>query len=422
MRRFRLGRGVSAYWSASVAAVGFERHVLRLCGLAACVLLLSFSAAPALAQNDRERGSRTTTDVPPAVERLWKEYPLNPTPASDPRSTTRPTRSLAPRTGSASADGKDGGFPVEPVALVFAGVALALLAVLASSALMLAPQPGYALQRSALHLPRLRRGGSRIAVRRPRRLLPAGWRSDDGGRMLLPDSLPARSDAMSKQPEQARPEAGTPEERAELAPESVDSESADYARLGEKVTAVLASAQEAAEQMVASARDEAERIRSGAEEQAAAWAAAAKSEAERLHRESETLRSEAEDYRKESRAAADGYAAGARAEAEAEAARQVSEADERAKAIVAEAEQRAHYVEQEEVWRHEALAAGAKRYEERLANLLEVFHGMAAQLEELLGTDRETENEPPDSNAEAPVDEGLEDALKPGARTQARST
>jgi hypothetical protein len=291
--------------------------------------------------------------------------------------------------------------------LVFAGVAIGLLAVLVSSAPTVASRARHTHGRSGLQFLR----ASRIATRRRRRLREIN----------LSYSLQARSNPMSKQPEQARPAPGAPGGREDVAPEPVDP--ADYARVGEKVTAVLASAQEAAEQMVASAEAEAERVRLAAQEQAALSAAAAKSEAERLQHESGALRLEAEEYQKETRAAADGYAEEARAEAEAEAARRLAEADERAQAVVAEAEQRARYVAQEEARRQEELAAAAKGYEERLENLLEVFRGMTLQLEDLVRADPEAKDEAADNEeAETPVDESLDEALRPERHTHAGST
>jgi hypothetical protein len=407
-----------------VVAAALERRVHLLCGFAACVLLFGFAASAARAQGEPEPGARTTEDVPPAVERLWKEYPLNPTPAGVAGSSTVREGSLAPPPVSAPADDGEGDFLTKPVTLVFVGAAIGLLALIALSALSGAPRPGRALLGSGVLLSRSPSGGSRLAVRRRRSpLTPARPREDGGGKTpRLPKSLRARSDPMSKQPEQAQPGPKSPDQHEGVAHEPVD---ADYARVGEKVTAVLASAQEAAEQMVASARAESERIRSEAQEQAALTAAAAKSEVERLQRERETLEVEAEDYRKESQAAADGYAAGSRAEAEAEAARRLADADERAQAVVAEAEGRARSAEQESVRRQEARAAAAKRYEDRLTSLLDVFRGMTTQLEELVRTDeeaRQADGGGEESDPEATGGEGLEDALRPEARTEVRSS
>lgn len=429
----------------SVTAAGSERQVLTLGGVVVCaLLLLSLSAPAALAQDKPEPGARTTKNVPP-VERLWKEYPLNPTPADDTPSSTERPRSFTPRPGSTAALGEeDDGFPIGSATLVFVGVAMALFALLAFSVLTLTPWPRHAPQPAAWQLPRFRNAGSTIAAQRRRRLLPAGWRGDDDGgetpqtpskplpevadvKVFLSRSLHPRSDPMSKQPEKARPESQTPDEREVVAHEPVNPDTADYAHVGEKVTAVLASAQAAAEQMVASAREEADRLRSDAQKQAAATTAKAKSESERMQRESGRLRLEADNYRNETRAEADGYAAGARTEAEAEAEGRLAEAGERAQAIIAEAEQRARYVEREEVRRQEALASGAKRYEERLKSLLEVFRGMTTQLEHLVPLDQGTkvqeakaqgaDNEEAARDAETPI-EGLDDVLRPERQTE----
>jgi hypothetical protein len=381
-----------------VAAARFERHVLWLCGAGACVVLLCVSGTPALAQDEPGPRARTTKDVAAPAERLWKEYPLNPT--STAHSSTEPTRPELLRSSSTSArGGEDDGFPA--ALFTFVGIALGLLAVLALSAMSLSP--------------------------RRRRVLPGGWRGVDVD-MFVPQSLRARSDPMSKRPEQARSESGAPDEREGVVHEPVDANTAmDYTRVGEQVTALLTSAQQAADQMLASAREEAVRVRSGAQEEAAAEKAEALSEATRIQRESERLRLEVETYGKETRDAADAYAAETRAEVEPEVERRLAEADERAKVIVAEAEQRARYVAQEEVRRQEALASGAERYEERLKNLREVFRGMATELDDLIRTnqeakDQEGSSEEAEQDAEAPAGEVLEDALRPEHQTHARST
>ena len=436
-----------------MAAAGFERHILRLCGVVACALLLCLSATPALAQDEPGRGARTTKDVSAPVERLWKEYPLNPAPAGDARSSTEPTRPETLRPGSISARGaEDDGFPIGPVTLVFVGVAIALFAVFALAALTPTPQPRHARQHVALHLSRLRNGRSRIVAQRRRRVLRGGWRSDDGGEtsrapskptsgvlavgkeMFVPQSLLARSDPMSNQPEQARPEPGIPDEPEVVAHEPVDSDTAtDYTRVSEQVMAGLASAQELADQMLRSAREEADGVRSDAQEQAVASRTEALSETARVQRESKRIRLEIETYRNETRAAADVYAAETREEAEHEAERTLAKAEERARAIVTAAEQRARDVAQQEVRRQEgavrrqeALAAGAKRYEERLENLLDVFRGMGTQLEDLIRTNQEAKDQEEDSeeehDAEAPADAALAEVLRPERQAHARPT
>jgi vacuolar-type H+-ATPase subunit H len=416
-----------------MAAADFKRHLVRLCGIAACLLLLlSLTASPAPAQGEPGRGNRRTKDVPPPGERLWKEYPLNPTPTGD---APEPTRSMAPRLGSTSARNDADGGLTNPATPLLVGVAIALFALLAAFALTLVPRPGQALQRSASQLPRFPNSRSRVLARRRRRLFPARWQGDDDGgntglsqskrtyasavdvEVALSQPLQARSDPMSKQPEQAPPAPDTPDERPVDAPESVDPHAAEYRRVGEKVTVVLASAQQAADEIVASAREEADQIRSDAREQAAGSTAEAKSEAERMQRESEKLRLEADDYAKETRSTADEHAVEARADAEAEAEGRIAEAEERAQAIVAEAEQRASFVEQDELRRQEALAAGARRYEDRLKSLLEVFRGMTTELEDLVRTGQPAGNEQAEPHAE-----GLEDALRPEHQTHARST
>lgn len=236
---------------------------------------------------------------------------------------------------------------------------------------------------------------------------------------------------MSNQPEQARPESGVPDESEVVVHEPVDSDTAtDYTQVGEEVMAVLASAQQAADHLLSSAREEADRVRSDAQEEVAASRTEALSETARVQRESQRLRLEVETYGKETRDAADEYGAETRAEAEHQAERRLAEAEERAQAIVAEAERRARDVAQGEVRRREvevrrqeALAAGAKRYEERLENLLQVFRGMATQLEDLIHTNQDAKDqEEEEYDAEAPADDALDEALRPERQTQASPT
>jgi phage baseplate assembly protein gpV len=244
--------------------------------------------------------------------------------------------------------------------------------------------------------------------------------------MFVPQSLRTRSDPMSNQPEQARP--GVPDEGEVVAEKPVDSDTAtDPTQVGEQVMAVLASAQQAADQMLTSAREEAERVRSDAQEQAAASRTEALSETARVQRESARIRLEVETYGKETRDAADVHAAETRAEAEHAAERRLAEAEERAQAIVAGAEQQARDVAQQEVRRQEgavrrqeALAAGVKQYEERLENLLEVFRGMATQLEDLIRTNQEAKDQEEEHDAEAPADEALEEVLRPERQAHTR--
>jgi hypothetical protein len=409
-----------------VAAAGFKRHVLRLCSVAACALLLCLSATPALAQDEPGRGARTAKDASSPVERLW----------------------TAPLSASAARVEEADGFPIGPVTLVFVGVAIALFGVLALSALTPTPQRGYHRQRVAVQFPRLGSGGSRMVAPR-RRLRRAGWRGDEddgetsrapskptsggsalGEDMFVPQSQQARSDRMSNQPEQARPESGVPDESEVVVHEPADSDTAtDYTQVGEEVMAVLASAQQAADHLLRSAREEADRVRSDAQEEVAASRTEALSETARVQRESQRLRLEVETYGKETRDAADEYGAETRAAAEHQAERRLAEAEERAQAIVAEAERRARDVAQGEVRRREvevrrqeALAAGAKRYEERLENLLQVFRGMATQLEDLIHTNQDAKDQEEEYDAEAPADDALDEALRPERQTQASPT
>jgi F0F1-type ATP synthase membrane subunit b/b' len=223
-----------------------------------------------------------------------------------------------------------------------------------------------------------------------------------------------RSDTLN-QSERPTPESGTGEaeeglveaERGE--PTEFGLAEENYAQVGEQVTAVLTSAQQAAEQIRESARQEAELIRAEANDKAAATLAEATLDAEQRRRESEELRAEADWYGKETREAADRYLEETRRESDQEAARRRADVDEQVRGIRRAAEQKAKDLETEALERQKALVLEAGRSEARLEQLLGVFRGMTSQLEELVraeqaGKSGEAEGEEPD---EEPLDEVL---------------
>ena len=143
----------------------------------------------------------------------------------------------------------------------------------------------------------------------------------------------------------AQPAAGAPNDPAA------------YEHLGEHVTTVLSSADEAAKRLHASATKEAERIRA-----------------------------EAEDYARKTRAAADAYAEQRREGAETQASAITADAEKRAREVRKAAEEQATDIQRDAVRRREALLQESERSEERLRNLLKVFRAMTERLENLVST------------------------------------
>ena len=135
------------------------------------------------------------------------------------------------------------------------------------------------------------------------------------------------------------------------------SDPAVYEHLGEHVSTVLSSADEAAKRLQASATKQAERIRS-----------------------------EAEDYARKTRAAADAYAEQRRETAETQASAITADAEKRARDVRNAAEEEATDIQRDAIRRRESLLQEAERSEERLRNLLKVFRAMTERLENLVST------------------------------------
>jgi len=189
-------------------------------------------------------------------------------------------------------------------------------------------------------------------------------------------------------------------------------------QVGEQVTAVLASAEQAAEQIRESARQEADRIQTEAKDKAAATLHKTTQDAERGRRESEKLRADADAYSKETREAADRYVAEARVKIDREAAQRRAEVDEQVVGIQRAAERKARNLETEALHRQKALVRQVGHAEVRLQQMLQIFRGMTQQLEGLVGTKTAV---PAGDAANSSVDEPLDEALKP-RRSPSRST
>jgi hypothetical protein len=339
--------------------------------------------------------TKRPNDVPKAVERLWAEYPLNP---------GRPRRSQVrfatpPRP-------EDSGTPTS----LLLTVAAALFGLLAVAALVLArgrvptiaaalrgtpPRrlalPAFALARpsySGLRIPWGPKGGQTMSYFR--RIRGSGSDDDSGAPNESAESSAKRFTPYSLRPADERPAGPDRSEtqggqdrsqRAEPAmappPPAAPNDPAAYEQLGEHVTTVLSSADEAAKRLQASATKQAERIRG-----------------------------EAEDYARKTRAAADAYAEQRREGAETQASAITADAEKRAREVRNAAEEQATDVQRDAIRRREALLQESERSEERLRNLLKVFRAMTERLENLVSTSGEAA-----ASTDTSVDDDLTEAL-----------
>ena len=232
---------------------------------------------------------------------------------------------------------------------------------------------------------------------------------------------PGRSDTLNRS-EHPTPESGKGDaeggpletERGEPAEFGLGEEEG-YVQVGEQVTAVLTSAQHAAEQIRESARQEAELIRAEANDKAAAMVAEATLDAEQRRRESDELQAEADRYGAEKREAADRYLEETRRESDQDAVRRRAEVDEQVREIRRAAEQKAKDLETEALERQKALVLQAGRSEARLEQLLGVFRGMTSQLEELVQGERAGKSDEGETEEEEPDEELLGELLRPGS-------
>lgn len=157
-----------------------------------------------------------------------------------------------------------------------------------------------------------------------------------------------------------------------------------YDEIGEQVSAILASAKQAAHQLRESARQDVERIRKEAEERATASTERAERDAARRRKEGEQLRAEADAYGKSTREAADRDAAETRRMIGEEVEKLRTEAKHEARAIRDAARQKSDELRTEALDRQKALIGEAGRSEARLQQLLDVFNAITSQLQDLL--------------------------------------
>ena len=171
-----------------------------------------------------------------------------------------------------------------------------------------------------------------------------------------------------------------------------------FGDVGERVSAILQSAQEAADDIRKQAEEQAERVRQTAERDAAASSQAAERRLEEQRRELEQLRPEAERYGEEVRKAADAYAEEKRREAEQNAAR-----------VRKEAEEAARKIEEEAVGHRKALIDESEALQTWLDQAVTAFKEVTRRLETVAGSRPQPPGEPR-SEEEAP---SLEEAVQP---------
>jgi hypothetical protein len=407
---------------------GFVRSVLLavvlVCGWQAIV------AAPVLAERGRSAPR-------PDPTKLWKAYPLKPREQPLP-----PTKPAAPAAGTRiAAPGSSDGRQSSRLLLVSIVLALAMLAggvLLVSLSLLPAWAVGVAWRSS-----RSRRlvYGARQPRRRSRRqseeglavnnlvhrfLHLGGERHDDGSEVVAGASETARpvsrrdiftpysmrGQERNETVHQARnptPQSGSDTDKAPV--DGGRTEVGRAEQVGEQVAAVLASAEQAAEQIHESARQDAERIRAEAKDEVAATLSETKLEAERGRRESEKLRADADAYNKQTREAADRHRTEMRVKIDKEVAQRRAEVDEQVREIRRAAERKAKDVETEARARQKTLLEQVGRAEARLEQLLGIFRGMTLQLEGLVSA--ESAGRSGDAEEKTTVAEPLDEALKP---------
>lgn len=299
------------------------------CAALACAVSLMV-ASPALATDS---GKRPPPKDP--IERLWSEYPLNPpvrTPQPPvPNASGNPAAGAdtsAPRSKSPpSSDTAGRAFPIWGASL--AAAALALLLILAVRLRF------STLQRSPLRV--VRAGGGTTMSQFVRRLLggrpskplvgnPAvatGESEGDPTVDRLQRYLVKGSEVMTDEPRSPSGDAN-PQEDPALA-------DASYHQLGERVTAILNAAEEAAKDIRRLAKEEADRTREEAHQTAAAQMEQAQRRLETERRALEDLRGELDRRSRELDEEADAYREQKRREAETQAAEIRRAAEEAAK-------------------------------------------------------------------------------------------
>jgi hypothetical protein len=387
------------------------------CGIAAALLLglAGFLAAAFLSVGASNGAAPRTTTNP--LQQLWKQYPLRPSGTGTATGARAGAERAQRQPQSRRVAGDQGGLSTTWVLLISVGTGIAVFVALMSLRNVARRRGRRARGKSEARVrPRPAKGGSEMAnLRRKLRALTEtnaptdGAKEDATGEGAQPASPVDRLSAYSLNEPVPTETDVTAEPPAGEEPDPVEAEAPpDLAAVGEEVTTILKSAQEAAARIRRTAQKEAERLRAETESTAVAELDDVRGIAEAERAEASRIRAEAEAYAKDTRAAADAFSEERRTEAEREAAKVGAEAQKRLEAADAEAERKIRQAEASGRQRREALQAEAGRYEERLENMLAVFQGMSSQLEDLLGKGRAGTGDAPEAS-----DEELEDALRP---------
>jgi hypothetical protein len=393
-----------------VSAARSPTSLLRCgCVLLGVLLAASISVGSTFAAPKPDPAPQRANGVPKGVKRLWSEYPLNSGGTARPQ--TPSPRNAEPSPAEASDDAAGG----TPTPLLFT-LAVTIIGLLVLAVLLLGrvptvvavrgrpsrrlALPELALARlsrpsySGLRIPWRPKGGLKMSYFR--RLRGSGPDDDSAPRnedvkssekRLTPYSLRTSSEApaepayTTKEGGQDRSPRPEPVARAAQPAAAAPNDPAVYEHLGEHVTTVLSSADEAAKRLQASATKQAERIRG-----------------------------EAEDYARKTRAAADAYAEQRREGAETQASAITADAEKRAREVRNAAEEQATDIQRDAVRRREALLQESERSEERLRNLLKVFRAMTERLENLVSTPGEA-SAPAVDQPDTSVDDDLTEAL-----------
>lgn len=148
------------------------------------------------------------------------------------------------------------------------------------------------------------------------------------------------------------------------------------ADVGSRVSAILAAAERASEELRAEANREVSELLGRAESDAAARISELTAEAERT-------RGDADDYASDVRLAVDSYASQHRREAEEEGRRAVADAEEQARAMRETAEDMARQIDGDAHRRVEELRQEIKLLEDRRERAFQSLRDVAAQLEDV---------------------------------------
>jgi hypothetical protein len=344
-------------------------------------------------------------NAPKAVERLWSEYPLNPGPSVGSQAPAAGTAEPSPTVARDDAGGTrmlllftlavtSCGLLAVGVLLLARGRVPTVAAALPAMRRLTLPEFAFARPSYlGLRIPRRPKGGQTMSYFR--RLRGSGADDDSGTQNDDIDSFAKRftryaADTSNAKPpnhpreeksDRSRPRRSESVAKAAQPPSARPDDPAAYEHLGEHVSSVLSSADEAAKRLQASAAKQADRIRG-----------------------------EAEEYARKTRAAADAYAEERREGAETEAFAITADADKRAREVRTSAEEQATDIQRDAVRRREALLRESERSEERLRNLLKVFRAMTERLESLVSTPGEASSTAVDE-PDTSVDDELTEAL-----------